>query len=500
MFKISLRPSNLIFIIIFIAIAFLTTSLIRSVQYKNFHGQGAHSFMINLQAIEISQKRKLNLNDSEVELAGDYIQIHGDWHHPYTPLPSLVGALSHQIFYEATVKNLLSESYMMNLLASSIALNLMQYILVFAAGIYLFRILRHLNIDTKYAGLILWSYLFASIITTYSYNNYHHALGSAFFIIGIYYLIKKNQLLFGLFLGLAFVSEYVYGIFLALYAITEVIKLVRDQDFKSFLSKNMQAIFGFVPALLIFLAHNYLLTGNMFLLAEMLYKDTSLLDRFSFKLLSQNILSYFISPLRGILYLLPYSILAISYLIYKRKVLLNKFPFLKSQSFFLITCFTIVSILFYSSWEDCLGATIISNRYAISIIPFILISLGIILQHCEKSFRNIIYIFLFLGFVINTHLSLINPNLNYFPGEMSGQCVHQISNIKNLPLGTMDHGKIAIEFKSAIPVINQFNNEQLSRTFGTYVYSIGIIAFLLILNMREADKLESKKQGDTKGF
>lgn len=90
--------------------------------------------------------------------------------------------------------------------------------------------------------------------------------------------------------GLAFVSEYIYGVFLLIYATSEILSLIKNRKLNLFLKRNTFAFIGFIPSLLIFFWHNLYISGSVFIIPESLYESISLSSRFSTKNLALYIL------------------------------------------------------------------------------------------------------------------------------------------------------------------------------------------------------------------
>ena len=211
---------------------------------------------------------------------------------------------------------------------------------------------------------------FYSIIV---FSFIHHPV-SAFFVFYSFFLLKSykrsNYFYAGLFVGLAFLTEFPTVLFCVGVGVREFYLLKQS---KVTLRKGLSNLvcFAIPVAFCIFLLgfFHWYHYGDPFLFAERLLSESRQSLGKTVHGFTQNpllgLFGLYFSPIKGLFLISPFLLYAF--------LGLKKF-FLKDSSYsILILSYIVFLSLLYSMWSDCFGANVFGPRYLISLLPFFLL-------------------------------------------------------------------------------------------------------------------------------
>lgn len=473
------------YVIILVLFLFvLNNALFKNIYFSNFKAQFPASFNMKLQAIEIADNYSFNLDRSDIELAGDYMEYRGHKYHPYAPMATFISSLSYLTFYKM-IYSAFSDvyyNYYFNALFKSVSFSLIEILIFTLAMYYFYRLLRiELSLRLSVLGILLLS--FASLATAYLPQVNHHILGVSFIIIALYYLKQENFLKVGFFGGLAFLSEYPTLLFLVIVCLFNLRGRIKN---------NIFLILGFLPTLIIYFFNNYIVTGNILVTPEQIYDvNARFLNKFSFYNLPTNFILLLFSTSKSIFLYHPYLLFLIIF--YKDSLYTIKYLLHQSYSKVYII-FSILITSLYLLWNDCLGGPSFGNRYFITVIPLAIFLLMKVLNRIAITRLRLAFIVasICLGYLVNQTLSYTNlsmiynrllvsdfsfpytPCENYYFFSFPKQILPKI----NLSL---------IELKPLSGYLSRYSETVLSIVVFSIVHILNLILGLLLLNLSKSD-------------
>jgi hypothetical protein len=212
----------------------------------------------------------------------------------------------------------------------------------------------------------------------------------------------------GLSLGLATFVEYVAALFvipllvflflesrLAKHANNGLTRKKIEKDLSTNTTIGLRSLFCFLstftlgPALQ--LGYNYVAFGNPLIFPEDLKNyGTSLASKFSLSPVIEHMVSYLMSPYRGVLFFSPILVLGV----YGLYMMANDRK-LRATSYLFVSLFLIVLVT-YSSWTDWAGGLAYGPRFLILGLPYLGIPIAVVLSQRRSTTMRAGFLYLFV--------------------------------------------------------------------------------------------------------
>jgi hypothetical protein len=275
----------------------------------------------------------------------------------------------------------------------------------------------------KTSVLLSFGYAFATISWPFSTYFFQSDTSAMLNLFTVYFATRGKAVYSGIAAGTAFTVDYVNA---ALFPIILVYLLA---------TKGRRSLSFLIPSsvgLLLIGAYNATIFGNPLASSEQMYQHApSIFAKFSYPLLDGLVLNL-ISPERGLLIYCPILLLGF----FGFRVAFRQRENLKHVLLF-CACF-LAALIPYSMWVDPMGGESFGPRFLISVIPFVLIPAGFILEGSSRTWFSALYA---VGVGINgiaattkaipqpsrfpfldqTLPDFLNGNLNVWWGNIAGQ-------------------------------------------------------------------------------
>ena len=228
--------------------------------------------------------------------------------------------------------------------------------------------------------LLAFGYAFATISWPFSTYFFQSDTSAMLNLFTVYFAIRGKAAYSGIAAGTAFTVDYVNA---ALFPVILVYLLG---------TKGRRALSFLVPTsigLLLIGAYNDTIFGNPLASSEQMYQHVpSIFAKFSYPLLDGLVLNL-VSTERGLLIYCP--ILILGFLGFR--VALKRTDHMKrhmKRALLFFACFLAVLIP-YSMWVDPMGGESFGPRFLISVIPFVLIPAGFIIEESSRALFSALY-------------------------------------------------------------------------------------------------------------
>jgi len=265
----------------------------------------------------------------------------------------------------------------------SFFLNLPSILVASLSSVIMFDILKKYRVKEKISFLVAWAFFFTSFLPAYTTSIHYNNLSMFFGLLAVWIVIKpeglgirkpfglRNLFFAGLSLGLAGITEYVTALFIVP-VILYLFSKLKDKK------RLLHLLIGYALPVSVLLYYNYVSFGLPFAFSHQFVGGEEVKKGLVFGLnLPQGLFGLYLSPLRGLFFYAPLSLLAIT------GVYRNLKEYKKEIMLFL--SLIIIPSLVYSFWKEWWGGWSYGPRFLLSTLPYwsILSGLGL-----KKLFRK----------------------------------------------------------------------------------------------------------------